>query len=42
MGVSGVRVPSPLAFSFHVNELGFGSIQNLNMLFHAGSSTMSP
>ena len=39
---SEARVPSPRAFSFHVNELGFGSIQNLNMVFQAGSSRMSP
>lgn len=39
---SEARVPSPRAFSFHVNELGFGLIQNLNMAFQAGSSRISP
>ena len=39
---SEARVPSLRAFSFHVNELGFGLIQNLNMAFQAGSSRISP
>jgi hypothetical protein len=38
----GRRAPSPRAFSFHEKELGLGSIQNLNISFHAGSSAISP